>query len=78
MGYIAVKNSFACFNFFFFLFLFNSAIKATLIKQQALFGFKLLLDTDQAAQTSTQTEVQPEPMQSGQFQRCILWISDLK
>lgn len=77
MGYIAVKNCFACFNFF-FLFLFNSAIKATLIKQQALFGFKLLLDTDQAAQTSMQTEVQPEPMQSGQFQRCILWISDLK
>lgn len=61
MSNIAVKNSFAHFHFF-FLFLFNSAIRATLIKQQALFGFKLLLDTDQTAWTHMQTKVQPEPM----------------
>lgn len=63
---------------FFFLFLFNSAIRVTLIKQQALLGFRLLLDTDQTFQTHMQTKVQPELLQSGQFQRCILWASDLK
>lgn len=49
------------FSFFFLLFLLDSAIRHALIKQQAPFGSKLLLDTDQTAQTHMQTEVQPEP-----------------
>lgn len=36
-------------------------------KQQALLGFRLLLDTHQTSQAHMQTKVQPELMQSGQF-----------
>jgi len=48
------------------------------MKQQALFGFKLLLDTDQTAWTHMQIECSQNPCKSGQFQRCILGLSDLK
>ncbi|RMB98820.1 hypothetical protein DUI87_25039 [Hirundo rustica rustica] len=41
------------------------AIRVTLIKQQALLGFRLHLDTDQTSQTHMQTKVQPKLMQSG-------------
>lgn len=63
--------------YFFFLFLFNSTIRVTLIKQQALLGFRLLLDADQTSQTHMQTKVQPELVVRS-VQRCILWVSDLK
>ncbi|KAJ7401716.1 hypothetical protein BTVI_93601 [Pitangus sulphuratus] len=45
------------------------AIRAPLIKQQALFGFRLILGADQTSQTHMQTKVQPELRQSGQFPR---------